>query len=171
MVYGRGPVPPTDKLVDFYEVTFRWTIPHIMEELLNADPRVREKIGGKTVRVINAGVPGYVYQNNLMRYLAKLRLYKPDLIVALDGANEVHTVARTAVKERNYFTEGPYYENISNIMDMKYKGLLNYMALWMKRNTYFFTLPCPAAGRGDWSYRRERGLLLRPTTRIRSSLQ
>ncbi len=94
VVYGRGPVPPSDAVADYYEVTFRWTIPHIMQEILNADPRVREKLQGKKVRVINAGVPGYVYQNSLMRYLAKLRLFHPDLVVALDGANEVHTVAR-----------------------------------------------------------------------------
>lgn len=158
VVYGRGPVPPTDKLVDFYEVTFRWTIPHIMEEILNADPRVREKIGGKTVRVINAGVPGYVYQNSLMRYLAKLRLYKPDLLVALDGANDVHTVARTFSKEWNYFTEGPYYENIIDIMDMKYRGLLNYMALWLKRNTYFFTYLALRRGEGPGAIDENRGI-------------
>ena len=106
VVYGRGPVPPADAVADYYEVTYRWTIPHIMEQLLNADPDIRSKINGKKVRVINAGVPGYVYQSNLMRYLAKLRLYKPDLLVALDGANEVHTVARP-LKDWNYFTEGP----------------------------------------------------------------
>jgi S1-C subfamily serine protease len=70
---------------DFYEVTFRWNIPHIIEELLNADPDVKSKVGGKRIRVINAGVAGFVYQNNLMRYLAKLRLFQPDLVVAVDG--------------------------------------------------------------------------------------
>ncbi|MBM3299445.1 MAG: discoidin domain-containing protein [Deltaproteobacteria bacterium] len=137
VVYGRGPVPPADAVCDYYEVTYRWNIPHIIEKLLNADPRVRSKINGKTVRVINAGVAGFVYQNNLMRYLAKLRLYKPDLVVSLDGANEVHTVARP-LKDWNYFTEGPYYEVVTDVMDMSGRGLLNYLALWLKRNTYLF---------------------------------
>lgn len=108
VVFGRGPVGLADEVAEHYEVTFRWNIPHIMEQLLNADERIREKIGGKKIRVINAGVAGYVIQNDLMRYLAKLRLYKPDLIVSLDGANEVHTVARPLI-DWNYFTEGPYY--------------------------------------------------------------
>ncbi len=138
VAYGRGPVPPSDKLVDYYEVTFRWTIPHLMQEILNSDPRIREKIRGKHVRVINAGVAGYVYQNCLMRYLAKLRLFQPDLIVALDGANEVHTVARP-LRDWNYFTEGPYFEVVTDVMDMSRKGFMNYLALWLKRNTYFFT--------------------------------
>jgi hypothetical protein len=147
VVYGRGPVPPTDSLTDYYEVTYRWTIPHLMEQILNADPAVRAKIGGKRVRVINAGVAGYIYQNNLMRYLAKLRLYNPDLVVALDGANEVHTVARP-LRDWNYFTQGPYYEIIIDVMDMGRKGFLNYMALWLKRNTYFFTWLAMRKGEG-----------------------
>ncbi len=139
VVYGRGPVPPADKVADYYEVTFRWTIPHILEMLLNADPAVREKVGGKKIRVINAGVPGYVIQNDLTRYLGKLRLYKPDLIISLDGANEVHTVARP-LKDWNYFSEGPYWEVVSEVMDMGRKGLTNYLALWLKRNTYLLHL-------------------------------
>ncbi|MGO9571536.1 MAG: discoidin domain-containing protein [Desulfomonilaceae bacterium] len=161
VVYGRGPVPPADAVADYYEVTFRWTIPHIMEEILNADPRVREKIQGKKVRVINAGVPGYVYQNNLMRYLAKLRLFHPDLVVALDGANEVHTVARP-LKDWNYFTEGPYFEVVTEVMDMSPKGLMNYLTLWLKRNTYFFTWLAMKEGEGPGILMENRGFAAHP---------
>ncbi|MEJ2716318.1 MAG: discoidin domain-containing protein [Deltaproteobacteria bacterium] len=161
VVYGRGPVPPADAVTEYYEVTFRWTIPHIMEKLLNADPRVREKIGGKKVRVINAGVAGHVIQNDLMRYLAKLRLYKPDLVVSLDGANEVHTVARP-LKDWNYFTEGPYYEVIGEIMDMGPSGLLNYLTLWLKRNTYFFSWLAMERGEGPGILMENRGFAAHP---------
>jgi len=161
VVYGRGPVPPADVVADFYEVTFRWTIPHLMQEIFNADPQIREKIGGKRVRVINAGVPGYVYQNNLMRYLAKLRLYRPDMVVALDGANEVHTVARP-LKDWNYFTEGPYYEVVHEVMDMSHKGFMNYLTLWMKRNTYFFTWLSLSRGEGTGILMENRGFAAHP---------
>ena len=161
VVYGRGPVPPADAVADFYEVTYRWTIPHIIEKLLNADPRVRELLKGKHVRVINAGVPGYVVQNNLMRYLAKLRLYHPDLVISLDGANEVHTVARP-LRDWNYFTEGPYYEVISDIMDMSRGGLLNYLTLWLKRNTYFFTWLAMSKGEGPGILMENRGFAAHP---------
>ncbi len=161
VVYGRGPVPPADVVADFYEVTYRWTIPHIMEKLLNADPRIADLLKGKYVRVINAGVAGYVLQNNLMRYLAKLRLYHPDLIVALDGANEVHTVARP-LKDWNYFTEGPYFEVITDVMDMSRTGLLNYLTLWLKRNTYFFTWLAMSKGEGPGILMENRGFAAHP---------
>jgi len=161
VVFGRGPVPPSDSVTDYYEVTYRWNIPHMVGQILNADPRVREKIGGKKVRAINAGVAGYVIQNDLMRYLAKLRLYKPDLVVSLDGANEVHTVARP-LKDWNYFTEGPYYEVIAEIMDMSQKGLMNYLALWLKRNTYFFTWLAMRRGEGTGILMENRGFAAHP---------
>jgi hypothetical protein len=128
---------------------------------LNADPRIGGKISGRTVRVINAGVAGYVYQNNLMRYLAKLRLYKPDLLVSLDGANEVHTVARP-LKDWNYFTEGPYYEVISDVMDLSARGLVNYLTLWLKRNTYFFTWLAMKEGEGPGILMENRGFAAHP---------
>lgn len=161
VVYGRGPVPPSDKVCDFYEVTFRWNIPHIMQELLNADPEVRKKIGGKKVRVINAGVAGHVIQNDLMRYLAKLRLFKPDLVVSLDGANEVHTVARP-LKDWNYFAEGPYYQVVMDVMDMSRSGLMNYMTLWLKRNTYLFTWLARRKGEGPGILIEDTGFVAHP---------
>lgn len=161
VIYGRGPVPPTDKITDYYEVTFRWTIPHILEKLMNADPEIRKKIDGKEVRVINAGVPGYVIQNNLTRYLGKLRLYHPDLVISLDGANEVHTVARP-LKDWNYFTEGPYWEVVSEVMDMGRKGLANYLYLWLKRNTYFFTWLAMRHGEGPGTLDENRGFASHP---------
>lgn len=161
VVYGRGPVPPSDVVADFYEVTYRWTIPHLMEQILNADPQVREKTGGKKVRVINAGVPGYVYQNELMRYLAKLRLYQPDLIVSLDGANEPPAVART-LRDWNYFAHGQYFEVVTDVMDMGPKGLLNYITLWLKRNTYFFTWLAIRRGEGPGTIHEDRGFTALP---------
>ena len=161
VVFGRGPVPPADSVCDFYEVTFRWNIPHLMEKILNADPAIRAKINNKRVRVINAGVAGYVYQNNFMRYLAKLRLFQPDLLVSLDGANEVHTVARP-LKDWNYFTEGPYYEVITDVMDMSRRGLVNYVTLWLKRNTYFFTWLALKGGEGPGILMENRGFAAHP---------
>ncbi len=161
VVFGRGPVPPADAVCDFYEVTFRWNIPHLMEKIMNADPAIRAKINNKKVRVINAGVAGYVYQNNFMRYLAKLRLFQPDLLVSLDGANEVHTVARP-LKDWNYFTEGQYYEVITDVMDMGRRGFINYVTLWLKRNTYFFTWLAFKGGEGPGILMEDRGFAAHP---------
>jgi len=161
VVFGRGPVPPTDAVADFYEVTYRWTIPHIIEQLLNADPRIREKIGGKRVRVINAGIAGHVIHHNLLRYLAKIRLYKPDLVISLAGANEAHTVARP-LKDWNYFTEGPYYEVISDVLDLSAAGLRSYLALWLKKNTYFFAWLALRKGEAPGLLMENRGFAAHP---------
>ena len=161
VVFGRGPVPPADAVSDYYEVTFRWNIPHLMEKILNADPAIRAKIHNKKVRVINAGVAGYVYQNDFERYLAKLRLFHPDLLVSLDGANEVHTVARP-LKDWNYFTEGPYYEVIGDVMNVNRRGLMNYITLWLKRNTYFFTWLALRGGEGPGILMEDRGFAAHP---------
>jgi hypothetical protein len=96
-----------------------------------------------------------------MRFLAKLRLYKPDLVVSLDGANEVHTVARP-LKDWNYFTEGPYYEVISEVMDMSWRGMMNYLWLWLKRNTYFFTWLAVRKGEGTGILMENRGFAAHP---------
>ena len=111
--------------------------------------------------MINAGVAGYVYQNNFMRYLAKLRLFQPDLLVSLDGANEVHTVARP-LKDWNYFTEGQYYEVITDVMDMSRRGFVNYITLWLKRNTYFFTWMAFKGGEGPGILMENRGFAAHP---------
>jgi hypothetical protein len=96
-----------------------------------------------------------------MRYLAKLRLFKPDLVVSLDGANEVHTVARP-LRDWNYFTEGPYYEVVIDTMDMGPKGLLNYLSLWLKRNSYFFTWLAMRKGEGPGILMENRGFAAHP---------
>jgi len=106
-------------------------------------------------------VAGHVIQNDLMRYLAKLRLYKPDLVVSLDGANEVHTVARP-LKDWNYFAEGPYYEVVTETMDLGQKGLLNYITLWLKRNSYFFTWLALRKGEGPGILIENRGFSALP---------
>ncbi len=100
-------------------------------------------------------------QNSLMRYLAKLRLFHPDLIVALDGANEVHTVARP-LKDWNYFTEGQYYEVVNDVMDMSSRGIMNYLTLWLKRNTYFFTWLAMKKGEGPGILMEDRGFAAHP---------
>jgi hypothetical protein len=170
VVYGRGPVPPADRITDFYEVTYRWNIPHIMEKILNADPRMRERLNGKEVRVINAGVPGYVLQNDLLRHMGKIRLFDPDLVVSLDGANEVHTVARP-LKDWNYFTEGQYHEVIVDIMDMSQRGMVNYLTLWLKRNTYFFTWMALQHGEGPGVIMESRGFSSHPMAPTQKMLE
>ena len=52
------------------------------------------------------------------------------------------------LKDWNYFTEGPYYEVITDVMDMSRRGFVNYFTLWLKRNTYFFTWLALEGGEG-----------------------
>ncbi len=37
---------------------------------------------------------GHAYQHLLMRYMTKLRDYSPDLVISLDGANELPMISK-----------------------------------------------------------------------------
>jgi len=82
-------------------------------------------------------------------------------VVSFDGANEVHPVARP-LRDWNYFTEGPYYEVVTDVMDMSSRGLTNYLALWLKRNTYFFTWLAWRRGEGPGILMENRGFASHP---------
>ena len=75
----------------------------MLEKILNATA----PIPGKKIRVYNTAVWGYAYQHLLLRYVTKLRQYKPDLVVSLDGANELLPVSMPT-KDWDYFREGQY---------------------------------------------------------------
>jgi hypothetical protein len=66
------------------------------------------------------------------------------------------------LRDWNYFTEGPYYEVVEEIMDMGPRGLLNYLALWLKRNTYFFTWLAMERGEGPGILMENRGFAAHP---------
>ena len=118
-----------------------------------------ENIARKQIEFINEDFA--VLQESSVRGNPKLRLYRPDLVVALDGANEVHTVARP-LKDWNYFTEGPYFEVVTEVMDMSKAGLMNYLTLWLKRNTYFFTWLAMNKGEGPGILMENRGFTAHP---------
>ena len=83
---------------NFYYIEHRETISHVLEKILNATA----PIPGKTIRVYNTAVWGYSYQHLLLRYITKLRKYNPDLVISLDGANELSAVT-LPLKDWDYF--------------------------------------------------------------------
>ena len=133
--FGLGASGQAAALTDYYEVEYRETISYFIEKILNASA----PIPGKTIRVYNTAVWGHSYQHLLTRYLAKLRQFKPDLIVSLDGVNEIAQVSRPA-KDWNYFKEGQYNNIIGQIFSYNAPGLSSYLTLWLKNNSYLMTL-------------------------------
>ena len=87
--FGLGATGEAAPLTNFYYIEHRETISHVLENILNATA----PIPGKKIRVYNTAVWGYAYQHLLLRYVTKLRQYKPDLVVSLDGANELLPVS------------------------------------------------------------------------------
>jgi hypothetical protein len=132
--FGMGAGGEATAPMGWYSVEYRETISHMMEMILNATA----PIPGKKIRVYNTAVWGYAYQHHLMRYLTKLRRYKPDMIVSFDGANEIPLVSRL-YPEWDYFKEGQYNYILRQIFQYNGPGLASYLTLWLKNNTYLMS--------------------------------
>jgi hypothetical protein len=132
--FGLGPTGEAAAAMPSPGIEYRETISHMMEMILNT----AAPIPGKKIRVYNTAVWGYAYQHGLLRYLAKLRRYKPDLVISLDGANELPLVSKLS-PDWDYFKEGQYNVIIRQIFDYDSPGLLSYLTLWLKNNTFVMT--------------------------------
>jgi F5/8 type C domain len=132
--FGLGATGQAVQISGWYGLEYRETISHIMEMILNASA----PIPGKSIRVYNTAVWGHAYQHNLMRYLTKLRRYKPDLVVSLDGANDLPLVSKIAPDWR-YFQEGQFHGVLNQIHGYTRPGLQSYLTLWLKNNTFLMS--------------------------------
>ena len=133
--FGLGATGKAAPLTNFYYIEHRETISYALEKILNTTA----PIPGKKIRVYNTAVWGYSYQHLLLRYVTKLRQYKPDLVVSLDGVNELLPVS-TPKKEWNYFREGQFNGILRQIFSYNELGLASYLTLWLKNNTFLMTL-------------------------------
>ncbi len=122
-------------ITNFYYIEHRETVSHVLEKILNTTA----PIPGKKIRVYNTAVWGYSYQHLLLRYVTKLRRYKPDLVVSVDGVNELRPVS-SPNKEWDYFREGQFNEILQQIFAYNKPGLASYLTLWLKNNTFLMTL-------------------------------
>lgn len=132
--YGLGATGEVAQAMDYYGLEYRETISHMMEMILNATT----PIPGKTIRVYNTAVWGYAYQHHLMRHVTKLRRYRPDLVVSLDGANEIPLVSKLD-PDWQYFREGQFANILQAIFAYDQPGLSSYLTLWLKNNTFLMT--------------------------------
>jgi hypothetical protein len=133
--FGLGATGAAAPLTNFYYIEHRETISHMLEKILNTTA----PIPGKKIRVYNTAVWGYSYQHVLLKYLTKLRQYKPDLVVSFDGANELLAVSAPK-KDWDYFREGQYNGILQQIFAYNKLGLASYLTLWLKNNTFLMTL-------------------------------
>jgi hypothetical protein len=132
--FGMGAGGDATAAMGWYSLTYRETISHMMEQILNTT----DLLPGKKIRVYNTAVWGYGYQHLLMRYMTKLRRYNPDMIISFDGANEVPLLCRLR-KDWDYFQEGQYSYLLRQIFSYNRPGLASYLTLWLKNNTYFMS--------------------------------
>jgi len=133
--FGLGATGQAAPITNYYYLEHRETISYMLEKILNATA----PIPGKNIRVYNTAVWGYSYQHLLLRYVTKLRRYRPDMVVSLDGANELLPVSAPK-REWDYFREGQYNEILRQILAYSGPGLASYLTLWLKNNTFLMTL-------------------------------
>ncbi|MFH0958190.1 MAG: discoidin domain-containing protein, partial [Pseudomonadota bacterium] len=132
--FGLGPIGEASEAMNFYSIQFIETIAHYMEKILNASAPIE----GKRIRVYNAAVWGHAFQHLMLRYPTKLRQYKPDVVISLDGANELPLVSKLD-PNWNYFHEGQYNNILRDMFSYSNSGLSSYLTLWLKNNTYLMT--------------------------------
>ncbi|MGC8657857.1 MAG: discoidin domain-containing protein [Desulfomonilaceae bacterium] len=132
--YGLGPIGQAAAATDYYTVEFRETIAHCLEMILNSNPPIE----GKKIRVYNTAVWGHAFQHLLIRYPVKLRNYQPDMVISLDGANELPLISKID-PNWNYFHEGQYNNILRDIFSYSATGFSSYLTLWLKNNTYLMT--------------------------------
>ncbi len=133
-VFGMGAIGEAAHAMDYYGIEYRETISHMMEMILNSS----NPIPGKTIKVYNAGVWGYAYQHLVMRYMTKLRDYNPDLVISLDGANEIPIISKFT-EDWNYFQEGQFHNILHEMFAYNRAGLSSYLTLWLKNNSFLAT--------------------------------
>jgi hypothetical protein len=132
--YGMGATGELAPAMGYYGLEYRETISHVMERILSASA----PIPGKTIKVYNTAVWGYAYQHHLMRYITKLRRFQPDVVVCLDGANEIPLVSKLD-PNWEYFKEGQFHNILEQIYAYNRGGLASYLTLWLKNNTFLMT--------------------------------
>ncbi|AFM26413.1 discoidin domain-containing protein [Desulfomonile tiedjei] len=133
--FGMGPVGEAAFAMNNYGIEYRETISHALEMILNATAPIE----GKTIKVYNTAVWGHAYQHLLMRYMTKLRDYSPDLVISLDGANELPMISKLT-PDWNYFREGQFHNILEEVFAYNGPGLSSYLTLWFKNNSYLVTL-------------------------------
>lgn len=132
--FGLGAAGQAAMVTNFYYIDHRENIAHVLERILNATA----PIPGKKIRVYNTAVWGYSYQHLLFRYVTKLRRYRPDMIVSLDGVNEIGPVS-VSETDWDYFRQGQYSGIFREIFSYNRTGLGAYTSLWLKNNTFLMT--------------------------------
>ncbi|MFH0823882.1 MAG: discoidin domain-containing protein [Pseudomonadota bacterium] len=132
--FGLGSSGQAAMVTGHYYLEHRETIAYMLERILNATA----PIPGKKIRVYNTAVWGYSYQHLLLRYMTKLRDYKPDLILSLDGVNEIDPVS-SPEKDWNYFRQGQFNGILARMFSYDSVGLGAYTTLWLKNNTFLMT--------------------------------
>jgi hypothetical protein len=132
--FGMGAIGEATPSMGHYGIEYRETISHMLEMILNSTA----PIPGKTIKVYNTAVWGYAYQHVLMRYMTKLRDYSPDLVISLDGANEIPIMSKLT-EDWNYFKEGQFHNILHEIFAYNGAGLSSYMTLWLKNNSYLMS--------------------------------
>lgn len=92
------------------------TISQYLQDILQA------RLGTEKIEVINAGVSGYVLQQEFMLTQMKLMDYEPDMIVGLDGYNDAVALALNAGLDNAPFGSPIQWENFQVIKENRWKA-------------------------------------------------
>jgi len=84
---------------------YQKSAPRLLEKMLS------DKYKNKRIEVLNAAVEGYTTEQSIIEYLFKIKDYKPDLIIAWQGINDMGQSCQTDNGEP---ARGPFKSDYSN---------------------------------------------------------
>jgi len=112
------------------------TIDHYLETMLN------DSLAGRQVEVINAGVPEYRLFQETTLFREKLIGYSPDLVIFLDGHNDISFLTGNEIRElvaplwsARHFKRGEQALNARSPI-----GALHYADIYLGRTSYAYHL-------------------------------
>jgi lysophospholipase L1-like esterase len=98
VAYGGDTLYP--EIENHWRITNSETIDRDLEKRLNS------AFPGKRWEVINAAVKGYFLNQDLALYLSRIRQYRPDYLILLDGVNDIFATLRAADGQDGYSMAG-----------------------------------------------------------------
>lgn len=91
------------------------SIAHLLEKEL------RQRFSTDNIQVLNAGISGYVLQQEFILVQAVLQQYKPDMIIGLDGYNDLLTYYLNQSLETNFALPPHQWRDFRVIKDNRFR--------------------------------------------------
>ena len=119
------------------EIDAHWRISNQQTIDFYLEQRLNSSFPKKRWQVINAGVKGYLLNQDLALFLSAARRYKPDYLVLLDGMNDLFVILRTPSPYDGYRDAG-FHEEFNALTRPGDLSLPAMASVWLLNNSALY---------------------------------